>query len=523
MQLSNDDLTNLDDDDLLDLPEEALRHLSIKLLNDLKEAREYMGQNSHNSSRPPSSEDPWNKASDKEDITEAEVPEEPIEADNSEKSLPLKKENEDNNESNSDKKVTSKRKPGKQAGAQGYGRTQKIDVTHYEHHYPDKQCPECKQTLDIETSVAYTGYNTIDIQWADSQNPGIHLTNTKHTLYKITCACSVEVSATVSRHQHEELPNIKISKWRLVGPGLAALIICLAYRMRLSRVRICEFLGDWLGIEIAVGTIDNTLHESGAAVMPVEKELIQEIVNGALLHVDETSWKEHSTLLWLWVFSTDRVVAYWIATRSAELMDNLLESGLSGWLMSDGYCVYRRYSKRLRCWAHLLRKAEGLQQSMNKDAQLFGEQTLDLLTALIKAIRLARDKPPDKPLSEQFYDRLQLYQALCEQMKSCDHKKASALAKEMLNDWQAIFQILDQPDHPLTNNEAERALRHWVILRGICYGTRTEEGSRVFAMLISVIETCRKRNQSPWVYLATVIINQRSGLAVPLLPNVKGV
>ena len=107
MQLSNDDLTNLDDDDLLDLPEEALRHLSIKLLNDLKEAREYMGQNSHNSSRPPSSEDPWNKASDKEDITEAEFPEEPIKADNSEKSLPLKKENEDNNESNSDKKVTS--------------------------------------------------------------------------------------------------------------------------------------------------------------------------------------------------------------------------------------------------------------------------------------------------------------------------------------------------------------------------------------------------------------------------------
>jgi len=38
-----------------------------------------------------------------------------------------------------------------------------------------------------------------------------------------------------------------------------------------------------------------------------------------------------------------------------------------------------------------------------------------------------------------------------------------------------------------------------------------------------VIETCRKRNQSPWLYLATVIINQRSGLAVPLLPNVKGV
>ena len=74
----------------------------------------------------------------------------------------------------------------------------------------------------------------------------------------------------------------------------------------------------------------------------------------------------------------------------------------------------------------------------------------------------------------------------------------------MLNDWKAIFRVLDYPHYPLTNNEAERALRHWVILRGICYGTRTEDGSRVFAILISVIETCRKRNQSPWVYLAAV-------------------
>jgi len=43
-----------------------------------------------------------------------------------------------------------------------------------------------------------------------------------------------------------------------------------------------------------------------------------------------------------------------------------------------------------------------------------------------------------------------------------------------------------------------------------------------FAILISVIEICRKRQQSPWLYLAVVIHNQRSGLAVPKLPLVKG-
>ncbi len=62
MLLSNQDLSQIDEDELLNLSEEELRPLSIKLLNDLKDARERLSQNSHNSSRPPSSETPWDKA-----------------------------------------------------------------------------------------------------------------------------------------------------------------------------------------------------------------------------------------------------------------------------------------------------------------------------------------------------------------------------------------------------------------------------------------------------------------------------
>lgn len=44
------------------------------------------------------------------------------------------------------------------------------------------------------------------------------------------------------------------------------------------------------------------------------------------------------------------------------------------------------------------------------------------------------------------------------------YPKAHALVVELPNDWKAIFQVLSHPELPLTNNEAERALRHWVIL-----------------------------------------------------------
>jgi len=68
------------------------------------------------------------------------------------------------------------------------------------------------------------------------------------------------------------------------------------------------------------------------------------------------------------------------------------------------------------------------------------------------------------------------------------------------------------------NNEAERALRHWVIARRIGMGTRTPQGTRAFALLASVIETCRKRGLSPWPYLAEVIRQRRKGLPAPPLP-----
>ena len=116
------------------------------------------------------------------------------------------------------------------------------------------------------------------------------------------------------------------------------------------------------------------------------------------------------------------------------------------------------------------------------------------------------------------------YRCACEAISaSTTHTKARALAREMLNDWDAIFQVLAHPHLPLTNNEAEQALRHWVILRSICHGTRTEDGTRILAILISVIETCRVRQQSPWIYLAAVIRQRRAGFSVPRLPLVKGV
>jgi transposase len=133
------------------------------------------------------------------------------------------------------------------------------------------------------------------------------------------------------------------------------------------------------------------------------------------------------------------------------------------------------------------------------------------------AIYQAREGPP-VDLTPRFRDRLDAFCRLCEQHRDSAHEKTRALAREFLNDWEAVWIVVAHPYLPLTNNEAERALRHWVIARLLSQGTRTEQGSRAFALLASVIDTCRRRNILPWPYLAKVIAERRKGNPAPPLP-----
>src|SRR5450631_2030306 len=96
--------------------------------------------------------------------------------------------------------------------------------------------------------------------------------------------------------------------------------------------------------------------------------------------------------------------------------------------------------------------------------------------------------------------------------------RRGALAREILNDWDAITAFVTNPDLPPTNNDAETALRHAVIARRISFGTRTEEGSRAYAAILSVIETCRRRKIDAWGFITKTVGYARRGEPPATLP-----
>ena len=527
MYLSDFDLQQFDEQKLAMLPARRKDDLLVKLLCDLKEARERLKANSRTSSRPPRSDPPWQGPESREEESEASE-----EADDTAGRDGQEGEAEDGapNAKFTGVAIPGTRKPppsavegkgrkaGRRLGAAGHSRQLSLPVGDTVIHAP-LACTLCGEPLDRAGFVAHGGGYVLDLDThREGKLPGLQVCHDKHLYGEIRCVhCGHVNRSEPGRCPGEPGWTVGLSEWHLVGPALVSLLVCFSHRMNVSRRRTQEFLGDWLGIALSTSTINQCIHEAGRAVEPIEEQLVEELQHEALAGADETPWKEWGKLLWLWVIITPTFCLYFIGYRSKEILENVFGEGFAGWLVSDGYQVYRRFRNRLRCWAHVQRKAEGLKESLSAEARAFGRASHDLLSELMRAIYEARESPPED-LTPRFRERLEAFRRLCEQHQASAHGKTRALAREFLNDWEAFWIVLVHPYLPLTNNEAERALRHWVIARLLSQGTRTEQGSRAFALLASVIDTCRRRRILPWPYLAQVIAERRKGRPAPPLP-----
>ncbi len=196
--------------------------------------------------------------------------------------------------------------------------------------------------------------------------------------------------------------------------------------------------------------------------------------------------------------------------------------------MSDGYGAYRSRKNRLRCWAHLLRKLQGVAESTNRSAAQSGQAMLGLFEDLMAAVFEARDRikalqpgaDPPAPPALTHAKLVLVLKKLCEENRDATHDALRAISREFLYDWTVIMHVLTDPSLPLTNNAAERQLRHWVIARRISYGTRNMLGSNSLALLASVIDTCRLKQASVTDLLAKAIHAARQGLPPPALPPI---
>src|SRR5262249_37577528 len=86
-----------------------------------------------------------------------------------------------------------------------------------------------------------------------------------------------------------------------------------------------------------------------------------------------------------------------------------------------------------------------------------------------------------------------------------------------LSHWRELTRLLREPGPPLDNNESERALKQFILMRKNSMFFKTEHGAAVGDVLASLIRTCRLNGVNAWDYLVTIVRNKKDARSNPHL------
>ncbi len=83
---------------------------------------------------------------------------------------------------------------------------------------------------------------------------------------------------------------------------------------------------------------------------------------------------------------------------------------------------------------------------------------------------------------------------------------ASRVAKNVLRSERMMWKFLDDPENiPLTNNHAERQIRHYVVYRKNSYFTQSKRGNTFLERIISLYLTWKQRGLNPFQNLLSIV------------------
>lgn len=278
-----------------------------------------------------------------------------------------------------------------------------------------------------------------------------------------------------------------------------------------------------LGLKVPVMTMFRLSEQVALHLGSVAEEIKKDIFSSGLAcHLDETRWpilNKNASNGQMWVLS-NQAGSYYLfdPTRSAAVADELLE-GYAGSVLTDKYGGYLHFRglKNITwglCWAHARREfldlhdaypdiVESIVLKIDKLCEFEREaKTWDQL----KTIRETKSKKMLVEIKEE----LEIIQRdFFDQSELC---KAS---NYILTGWTEFSAFIENLSLPLTNNDAERALRHAVLGRKNFNGSKTINGADVAATLYSVIESCKKVELDPISYMKYVITaNQKNEMAL---------
>lgn len=314
------------------------------------------------------------------------------------------------------------------------------------------------------------------------------------------------------------------------GPMTKALAVYLQCVHLLPYARTCQILSDLLGTSFSQASLQAALRASSTRVEAALEHIKQGLINSQVMHNDETGLRIAGQRRWLHVAATAHLTYYQSHEKRGKAATDAIGilPHFQGISVHDSWASYLEYScLHALCNAHYLRELTFIAERYK---QHWADELKDLLLEIKAQVALARSQGQAVlpwAMRQQYEER---YQLLVEQGIAANPplppKKGtrSPLRGDEVRNllhrlrvYQAlILRFMHQFIVPFDTNLAEQDIRMMKVQQKISGGFRTPEGATIFCRLRSYLSTMRKQG----VHLLTAL--HHVFLGSPLLPSLGG-
>jgi transposase len=307
------------------------------------------------------------------------------------------------------------------------------------------------------------------------------------------------------------------------GARLQATMAYFTGRLGLSHRDCVEALSVLHSAEVSLGSVSAIQRQvSHALAAPVEtaREFVR---HQAVNHVDETGWREQSKLNWLWVNATRQVTAFRVAAkRDSATAREVIGCMKRSIITTDRYLGYSWLATKRRqlCWAHLKRDFQAMVERSG-ESQEIGKALLAETKEVFRLWHQVRDGVLSRRKFQHLIASVRpRVKALLDTGSDCRSSKTRGTCREIRRLEEALWTFVRVKGVEPTNNAAERALRRAVLWRRKSFGTQSEAGSRFVERILTVVTSLRHQGRDVMAYLtaACASLLGESG-SICLLPD----
>ena len=243
-------------------------------------------------------------------------------------------------------------------------------------------------------------------------------------------------------------------------------------------------------------------------------------LSAAVLHADETGWREARNKAWLWVAVTATATVFMIHAKRGQVAARELLGEFGGVLVSDRWGGYNFYTGlRQWCWAHLRRDFTAFSEYPGKAGEL-GAALLEQCDQMFHWWHRVRDGTLKRSTFRQYMWQLRAgVEGLLREGTRCGHEKTERSCNRLVKEAKYLWTFVDVEGVEPTNNAAERAVRPAVQWRKGSFGTHSAEGSRFVERIMTAAATCKQHDRNVTEYITQACVARLHGRPAPsLLP-----